>query len=175
MRLCSTRTTHYCSLETTVSNSSMAGSGDACPQCWEQRRRVGGQPDRHEPEPREMVGAEDTERRHTGLHEGSISVGAGGGSGPRRNRASSRRRARTAGRGMNNSSLSTATCWRSGLVGLMVSVEAVRGAATMFWRRSAVGRGVRTLNSTAEVLYHSVQGAHHELWPASTRGQLRVF
>jgi hypothetical protein len=104
MRLCSTRTTHYCSLEMAVS--------------WEQRGQAGGQPDRHEPEAREMVGAEDTERRHTGLHEGSISVGAGGGSGPRRNRALSRRRARTGARGMNNYSLSTATCWRSELVGL---------------------------------------------------------
>jgi len=44
------------------------------------------QPDRHEPDSRELVGAEHTERRHTGLHEGSISVGAGGG-GPRQNRA----------------------------------------------------------------------------------------
>lgn len=46
---------------------------------------------------------------------------------------------------MNNNSLSTATCWRSGLVGLAVLVEAVRRGRVMeFWRRSAVGRGVKT-------------------------------
>jgi hypothetical protein len=138
-----------------------------CPHCWEfwaYQRQVDVQPDRHEPEPREMVGAEHTERRHTGLHEGSISVGAGGGSGPRRIRTLSRRRAMTAGRRMNNSSLSTPTCSRSGLFGLTGSVEAVRvWMAMMFWRRSTIGRGVNTHNSTATVLYYSVQGAHQEL------------
>jgi hypothetical protein len=46
------------------------------------------QPDRHEPDPRALVGARHTERRHTGLHRGSISVGASvaGGGGPRRRR-----------------------------------------------------------------------------------------
>lgn len=34
------------------------------------------QPDRHEPDPRALVGVEHTAGRHTGLHVGSISVGA---------------------------------------------------------------------------------------------------
>jgi hypothetical protein len=140
----------------------------ACPhrrECWKAQGRIDVQPDRHEPEPREMVGAEHTERRHTGLHEGSISVGAGGGSGPRRIRALSRRRALAAGRRMNNSSVSTPTCYRSGPLGLTGSVEAVSvRIAMVFWREKRDrSRGQQTHNSTARVLYHSVQGAHQEL------------
>lgn len=52
------------------------------------KRLLCNQPDRHEPDPRALVGAGHTERRHTGLHGGSISVGASvaGGGGPRRGR-----------------------------------------------------------------------------------------
>jgi hypothetical protein len=53
-----------------------------CSLRWECCRYVCIQPDRHEPDPRELVGAEHTARTHAGLHKGSISVGAGGG-GPR--------------------------------------------------------------------------------------------
>jgi hypothetical protein len=123
-----------------------------------------------------MVGAEHTARAHAGLHEGSISVGAGGGSGPRRIRASSRRRAMTGGSRMNNSSLSTPGCYRSGLLGLSGSVRAVRAwMAMMFWRRRAIGRGVKTHNSNAKVVVSQRAGRAPETLISVYTGAIARF
>jgi hypothetical protein len=93
MRLCSIRRTHYCSLEMHQRlllniwgvEMTLCETGNA--------KELSVQPDRHEPEPRAMVGAEHTAGRHTRLHVGSISVGASvfGGGGLERDGVLSRR------------------------------------------------------------------------------------
>lgn len=86
MHLCSIRRTHYCSLENNISTRINVKDNI----CTVEEIYI--QPDRHEPDSRALVGAKHTERRHTRLHEGSISVGASvaGGGGPGRKRRACR-------------------------------------------------------------------------------------
>jgi hypothetical protein len=100
MNLCSIRRTHYCSLAgQNISSWVDNGQGSEMrpAQRWRDGRQLHIQPDRHEPDPRALVGARHTERRHTRLHEGSISVGTsvcGGGAPGQRRRACQSQRAR---------------------------------------------------------------------------------
>jgi hypothetical protein len=93
MHLCSIRRTHYCSLAKNISSWVERGQGAEmrrvqCGSDERHGRRLHIQPDRHEPDPRALVGARRTVGRHTRLHEGSISVGASvdGAGGPGRRR-----------------------------------------------------------------------------------------
>ena len=78
---------------------------------------------------------------------------------------------------MNNSSLSTPGCYRSGLLGLSGSVKAVRAwMVMMFWRRRAIGRGVNTHTHNAKVVVsRRVQGAQPEALISVYTGAIARF